>query len=535
MCDLPPHTNDTNMATSLCEPTSGQSDAHSDKETTSAVDIASSSPNSEPSEPGSDQKATNDTPTTEGDADSTNVEEASDVIDGGVQLGIESEEKKKKKKKRPKKKGAAARKNVTGFEGWFYAWSCRAKSRLTFGLEFYADTPITPAEAAKEKKEIYNASRSFSDRIEECIQRYRASRRMDSERLMLFNKYLWLGGIDSSPRQFTGFAEDRDALAEADADEIRQMTATDFIGGSGTRFYDPLEPEHWFVDFEGIVKCFLSRIVPTIYMYDEAANLQAASIIKNFLNYVLMHDVCPEYTFDIMAARRICDAGPYELRMVHELILSLPGAFNTAAHSLFCDRQVDKYDVPDHYDKLIAFRVTVFSSALDQKIKKRLIDSDPTTIRVVNTKEETYEVVDIILPRQRDIVMVKEQLEEAGHSGKGKPAGILVLKPSVIDFGFNNLPRPDQVDFSSAESEDYLLEDDLLDKFDKGMKIKAIVCELNIGVRFIKAVKDVLVSFDLFLPQILMENWKDPAPSTRPPPSASNPNAEEKAVVDDDY
>lgn len=80
---------------------------------------------------------------------------------------------------------------------------------------------------------------------------------MDSERLMLFNKYLWLGGIDSSPRQFTGFAEDREALAEADADEIRQMTATDFIGGSGTRFYDPLEPEHWFVDFEGIVKCFL--------------------------------------------------------------------------------------------------------------------------------------------------------------------------------------------------------------------------------------------------------------------------------------
>ncbi|KAI1660922.1 Argonaute siRNA chaperone complex subunit Arb1-domain-containing protein [Daldinia decipiens] len=515
MCDLPRHTNDTNMATSLSKPTSGQSDAHSNGETTSGADIAKLSPNSKVSEQGGDQKATNGTPTTEGDADSANVEEASDTIDGGVQLGIEPEEKKKKRKK-SKKKGAAARKNVTGFE------------------EFYADAPITPAEAAKEKKEIYNASRSFSDRIEECIQRYRASRRMDSERLMLFNKYLWLGGIDSSPRQFTGFAEDRDALAEAEADEIRQMTATDFVGGSGIRFYDPLKPEHWFVDFEGIVKCFLSRIIPTIYMYDEAANLQAASLIKNFLNYVLMHDVCPEYTFDIMAARRICDAAPYELRMMHELILSLPGAFNTAAHSLFYDRQVDKHHVPDHYDQLISFRVTVFSSALDQKIKKRLIDSDPTTIRVVNTKEETYEVVDVILPRQRDIVMVKEQLEKAGHSGKGKPAGILVLKPSVIDFGFNNLPRPDQVDFTSAESEDYLLEDDLLYKFDKGMKIKAIVCELNIGVRFIKAVKDVRVSFDLFLPQILMENWKDPAPSTRPPPSASNPNSDEKVIADDD-
>ncbi|OTB12697.1 hypothetical protein K445DRAFT_320837 [Daldinia sp. EC12] len=515
MSDLPPHTNDISMATSLSQPTGGQSDVHCDKGTTAEADVVNLSPNTERSELSGDQNATkNPLPATQGDADSANVEEADTAIDGGVQLGTEPEVKKKKKKS--KKKGAAGRKNVTGFE------------------EFYADTPTTPAQAAKEKKEIYSASRSFAERIEECIQRYRASRRMNSERAMLFNKYLWLGGIDTSPRQFTGFAEDREALEGKDPDEIRQMTATDFVGGSGPRFYNPLEPEHWFVDFEGIVKCFLSRVVPTIYMYDEAAILQASNLVKNFLNYVLMHDVCPEYTFDIMAARRICDAAPFELRMVHELIISLPGAFNTIAHSLFSDRQVDKLDVPDHYDKLIAFRVTVFSSALDQKFKRQLIDSDPTAIHVVDTKEETYEVVDIIMPRQQDIQMVTEKLEETGHSGKGKPAGILVLKPSIIDFGFNNLPRPDQVDFSSAELEDYLLEDELLDKFDKGMKVRAIVCELNIGIRFIEAVKDARVSFDLFLPQILMENWKDPGPATRPPPSASNPNLDEKIMTDDD-
>lgn len=81
---------------------------------------------------------------------------------------------------------------------------------------------------------------------------------MNPERTIMFNKYLWLGGIDPSPRQFTGFAEDRDALADRTADEIRQMTATDFVGGSGARFYDPLvDPDNWFVDFDGIVKCFL--------------------------------------------------------------------------------------------------------------------------------------------------------------------------------------------------------------------------------------------------------------------------------------
>lgn len=80
---------------------------------------------------------------------------------------------------------------------------------------------------------------------------------MDSERTNLFNKYMWLGGVDTSQRQFTGFANDRDALEEADADEIRKMTATDFVGGSGQRFFDPLEQEHWVVDFEGIIKGYL--------------------------------------------------------------------------------------------------------------------------------------------------------------------------------------------------------------------------------------------------------------------------------------
>ncbi|KAI1470328.1 Argonaute siRNA chaperone complex subunit Arb1-domain-containing protein [Daldinia caldariorum] len=503
------------MATSLGETTGGQSDLRSDKGTIAGEDVVKSSHISKHSELIGDQNVTKGSPTTQDDADPANIEEASDDIKQEVQLGIEPEAKKKKRKK-TKKKGAAGRKNVTGFE------------------EFYADAPTTPAQAAKEKKEIYNPSRPFSERIEECIQRYRASRRMSSERTMLFNKYLWLGGVDSSPRQFTGFAEDREAMEGKDPDEVRQMTATDFVGGSGPRFYNPLEPDDWFVDFEGIVKCFLSRVVPTIYMYDEAAILQASNLVKNFLNYVLMHDVCPEYNFDIMAARRICDAAPFELSMVYELMSSLPGPFNTTADSLFSDRQVDEHDVPDHYDKLIAFRVTVFSSALDQKFKKQLMDSDPTAIHVINTKDETYEVVDTIMPRQKDVSMVEEMLEETGHSGKGKPAGILVLKPSIIDFGFNNLPRPDQVDLSGAGSEDYLLEDELLDKFDKRMKIRAIVCELNIGIRFIKAVKDVRVPFDLFLPQILMENWKEPGPATRPPPSASNPNIEEKVMTDDD-
>ncbi|KAI0831016.1 Argonaute siRNA chaperone complex subunit Arb1-domain-containing protein [Hypoxylon sp. FL0890] len=506
------------MATTMDKSSSGQSDTYQSQGTAAEPNAEISSPSAKRNESSGDGKATNDISTSEA-TEPVSEDKAcqpTDAVESAIQPDDETEPKKKKKKSRTKKKGAAARRNVTGFE------------------EFYADAPMTPAEASEEKKLVYASCRAFPDRMEECLQRYRASRRMDTERTTMFNKYLWLGGIDASQRQFTGFAEDREALAEADTGEVRQMTATDFIGGSGSRFYDPLEPDHWFVDFEGIVRGFLSRVIPGIYMYDEIANRQAADLVKNFLNYVLMHDVCPEYEDDIKAARRICDIAPLELRMMHELIHGLPGAFNTTTKSLFCEGEVNKCDEDEIYGKLVAFRVTVLLSPLDEKIKEKLMSSeDPTTTHVVDTKEETYQVVDIIRPSKRDILMVEEQLNKAGHPGKGKPAGVIKVKPSIIDFGFDDVPLSDEFELNGAELEEYLLEGDLLAKFEVGVKIKAVVCELNIGLRFIKEVKEVRASFDLFLPQMLMENWKEPIPNDRPPPSASNPNAEEKSMAAD--
>lgn len=73
----------------------------------------------------------------------------------------------------------------------------------------------------------------------------------------MLNKYLFLGGIDTSQRQFTGIGNDRDALAEADTEQIRIMTAVDFVRGTSTRFYDGDNSEDWDVDFEAVVKGFL--------------------------------------------------------------------------------------------------------------------------------------------------------------------------------------------------------------------------------------------------------------------------------------
>ncbi|RYP72968.1 hypothetical protein DL769_004317 [Monosporascus sp. CRB-8-3] len=419
---------------------------------------------------------------------------------------------KKGKKKSKKKGGLTGYKKASGFE------------------EYYADPPITPAEAAKEKG-------IYSHRMEECIQRYRARRRLDQEQTQIFNKYLFMGGIDSQPRQFTGMAMDTEALAEADKDQVRTMTAVDFIGGAGSRFYEFGEDEHWEIDFEGVVKGFLSRTILDIYMYDEVAIEKASKLIKNFLNYVLQHDACPEYAANIMAARNICDIAPLEMRATHELVHELPGIFNGAAASLFCsdERTVDDLDKPENFDKLVVFRLTLLDKCDDPEERKKLagLMEDPASIRFLATKEETYEVHDIIRPRHKHKKVLEEQLALMHLQDKVRPAGRAVLRPAIIEHGYDNLPRPDEVDPSDAPVEEYLLEDELLMKLERGMKLRLTMCELDVCgvcVRIIREVHDIRVSFDTFLPQTLMAKWKDPVPNERPPPSVANPGAEEKAV-----
>lgn len=283
-----------------------------------------------------------------------------------------------------------------------------------------------------------------------------------------------------------------------------------------------------------INKTCSSRTITDWYLYDETAIKLAANLIKNFLNYVLMHDVCPEYARDVVAARNICDIAPTELRHIHELTLELPGTFNRAARSLFCERQVDHLDHEENYGALVQFRLTILLWSLSNQaevFKEQILEADdPATINVVSTTEATYQILGIERPCQKDKRMVSEQLETMELKGKLKPAGFIRVVPAIIAHGWGNTPRPDEVDFSDAKQEEFVLEDELLAKFEVGMKIHITACELNIGLRFIKEVHDVRVSFDTFLPQYLMTNWKDPVPNERPPPSIHDPNAEERTL-----
>lgn len=80
---------------------------------------------------------------------------------------------------------------------------------------------------------------------------------MDNARANLFDKYLALGGVDTSPRMFQGVKSlDMDGATNND---IRGMTAGDVVhrGSSNNRYYNTAQAEHWDVDFSGVVAGYL--------------------------------------------------------------------------------------------------------------------------------------------------------------------------------------------------------------------------------------------------------------------------------------
>lgn len=293
-----------------------------------------------------------------------------------------------------------------------------------------------------------------------------------------------------------------------------------------------------------------SRWIPENYprhsdIHDD--NVQAAELINNFLSYLQLHDVCPEYNTQIIEARAICDAAPSALRKASGLYRELMGTFNTAAKYLFCDGgannvytspAVNEQDVKqddsddktcdieteklDPYDQFLIFRLSVIAAAND--MKHPIVDKDPQDMQVETTKTETYEVVSVHRRGQKEMAMWDSQLAQSDLQGKVKAMGTMVLRPSIIEHAYSNVPHPWQVDFSKTPTETFIIDNDVLQKVERGMKMHLEVCRLNIGTVFIKKVLDVRVSFDVLLPQSLMLHWKDPTPNDRPAPSVNDPD-----------
>ena len=82
--------------------------------------------------------------------------------------------------------------------------------------------------------------------------------------------------------------------------------------------------------------CFRSYSVPANFDLTSKEYITSlVNVICNFLNYLLHHDVCPEYEDQVQASKLFCDQGERELWAVAQNIIDLPGNFNKACSELY--------------------------------------------------------------------------------------------------------------------------------------------------------------------------------------------------------
>ncbi|KAJ4217631.1 hypothetical protein NW759_008942 [Fusarium solani] len=393
--------------------------------------------------------------------------------------------------------------------------------------EYFADPPMTPDEAKEEKNEIYAPYIPFTERIQSCIQRFRSRRRLQGDRTLYFNEYLFLGGVDCNPGAFGGLG--RQDLKDLTPAERREATATDIVYGTtaaGDRFYNG-DDDVWTVDFAGVAAGFISVALVQLTSFEHGRMMTGIDTVVNFLRYILHHDVCPEYEDDVKAALQVCDTACVEWPMVRQLYTALPGNFNLAAADLFCPAETaeeawafQQYKRPEDFDPK-----SVFFSAIalmdEPELFGRICTKEPKLEREFTC---TIELVEVFHPSEDMIKRVKS-LVIGDNPFEHVPVGKAIFKQGTIEDDWETPVFPWPI---TEDTMTLFFDDNILECMALGMKATATIYELDAGLRFVKSVEIIVPSFYTYLPQELMRGYKEPRDSDRPAPSIHDPDAEEK-------
>ncbi|KAL1874656.1 hypothetical protein Plec18167_005888 [Paecilomyces lecythidis] len=419
-----------------------------------------------------------------------NDNENGDEEDMTAEVDLMLPEKKKRKKKRSKKpKSKRGLNKPTGFE------------------EFYVDPPIT-VEEYNENKKRYDA------RLEDAILRFQAKRRIENDRAHMFSKYLAYGGVDVGQSMFTSV--DQRELEDMDKEQILAAKAQSWINSDRSKM---------LIDFDAVVRGYLTAFYPRYFYPDSEEMTKMGPItIKNFLTYLLHHDVCPEYKDNINAARVSCDVATGELWKNQRFIVQGPGNFNEACSTLFGGSYYGSYFednqwtpaseevrrmTPDIARKVVKFALAGAGSS-EQATRFRDLANGNALCAVRVEDIDGFEIT-AVHPVQDDLRAFYHQ-----HAPDLNPVG----KISGKAFRDPACPLPDltpeerlqweTTDLATDEFE-FIVEEGLLDLCYPGMKVITSVWKLNCGICFFDEVMSAYCSIYTVLSNDLMLGWKKPS------------------------
>lgn len=256
-------------------------------------------------------------------------------------------------------------------------------------------------------------------------------------------------------------------------------------------------------------------------------------VVSNFLKYVDMHDVCPEYAEDIKSAQKVCIEALEEMPAAWRLVNLLPGDFNAALRALHCREEEESFTAFGNHGKGIISdwkRAKICQAVtLASLLRDRNTPADKEWT-VTGTVEQTFEVCEINPPDAATKVKYAAVNKHLMDYPDIQPCGTVIGRPIIVRDGWDNT-MVDTIAEEAAGHVQFILEEEILRLLKVGMKIAMGVCTLNVGIAFIKYIKDVKPTFYVFLPQELMFQFKDPVLNPRPAPNIHDRDTNEDILA----
>ncbi|KAJ9216138.1 hypothetical protein DTO166G4_2382 [Paecilomyces variotii] len=412
-----------------------------------------------------------------------------------AEIDLTLPEKKKKKKRSKKPKSKRGLNKPTGFE------------------EFYVDPPIT-VEEYNENKKRYDVSLPILIRLEEAILRFQAKRRIENDRSHMFSKYLAYGGVDVGQKMFAGV--DQRELEDMDTEQILAARAQAWINSDRSKM---------LIDFDAVVRGYLTAFYPRYFYPDTEEMAKMGPItIRNFLTYLLHHDVCPEYKDNIDAARVSCDIAIKELWKNQRFIVQGPGNFNEACSTLFGGSFYDDY-VEENQWAPTAEETRRMTPDIARKVVKFALAGAGSNEQATRFRDLAHEnalcavrVDDIDGFEITAVESVQDDLREFYHqyapdlNPVGKLHGKAFRDPArpLPDLTPEERLQWEKGNLTTDEFE-FIIEESLLDLCYPGMKVITSVWKLNCGICFFDEVMSAYCSIYTVLPNDLMLGWKKPS------------------------
>ena len=276
---------------------------------------------------------------------------------------------------------------------------------------------------------------------------------------------------------------------------------------------------------------------------------KCVGVPKNFLNYLLYHNVCPEYHEQIENARKLCDKAREELAAIVQVQPLLPGDFNTACSEVFGgqyhglhnpasevwmsekDKEQWTIGLPAEKARKI-FKIGFAAYATDSQIALYNTQAKKKAIQTIREMEVDLEIIGITPGHSIPETSTLYQHElGSDHFVLGKMSARAWRNPAIGEEDLIEGDKSSRPEVGTVF--EFWIEDHIMEKFLIGMKLEATVRELSFGIHHFDNIHAVKCSFANFLTNEMMLEWKKIEDEWLPRRPKNESGAQEEDEVDE--